>query len=197
MLLKAAQIGKMGNWFWHADPAANYQKVLDDAAEEIGDATSAIEANKALVNSLTRQVADNEREVARLDARVKNSLAEDPADKGGKAAEYVMQLSVAQSHMAKNKDQLGKVQGLYQNNLKKIEMARRKIKEAQDLRASSCTCGGWTWPRPVPRSANWRPGSTSIRRTSRASARLKNRCAARSTSTTPSAKYKRTWAPTA
>jgi phage shock protein A len=128
----SAQVGKIVDWFWHADPKANYQKVLDDAAEEIGDATNAIEANKALVNSLTRQVADNEREVAKLDARVKNSLAEDPEDKNGKAAEYVMQLSVAQSHLAKNKDQLGKVQSLYQNNLKKIEMARRKIKEAQD-----------------------------------------------------------------
>jgi phage shock protein A len=128
----SAQIGKMGNWLWNADPKANFQKLLDDAAEEIGDATNAIEANKALVNSLTRQVADNEREVARLDARVKNSLAEDPEDRNGKAAEYVMQLSVAQSHLAKNKDQLGKVQSLYQNNLKKIEMARGKIKEAQD-----------------------------------------------------------------
>lgn len=128
----SAQIGKMGNWFWNADPRANFQKVLDDAAEEIGDATGAIESNKALVNSLTRQVADNEHEVARLDARVKNSLADDPQDKSGKAAEYVMQLSISQSHLAKNKDQLVKVQSLYQNNLKKIEMARRKIKEAQD-----------------------------------------------------------------
>ena len=128
----SAQVGKIGNWFWHADPKAIYQKVLDDATEEIRDATNAIEANKALVNSLTRQVADNEREVGRLDARVKNSLSEDPQDKSGKAADYVMQLSVSQSHLAKNKEQLGKVQTMYQNNLKKIEMARLKIKEAQD-----------------------------------------------------------------
>jgi phage shock protein A len=128
----SAQLGKLGNWFWNQDPKANYQKIVDDAAEEIRHATESIEENKALVNSLTTQVSSNRTEANRLQARLDNSLADDPEDKSGKAAEYMEKLELAKTHTKTNEGQLNRANALYQTNLKKIQFARQKIKDAQD-----------------------------------------------------------------
>lgn len=127
-----AQVSKVGRALWEQDPQAIIQHRIDEATEEIRSATTALEENKALVNSLNRQVADGKREVALLDARVRNSLLDDPDDKNGKAGVYVQQLQTAQTALATNEGQLERVTAMYQNNLKKIQAARGKIKEAED-----------------------------------------------------------------
>lgn len=127
-----AQISKLGNSLWRRDPQAIYQHRIDEATEEIRDATTALEENKALINSLNRQVEENKREATVLDARIKTSLKDDPQDTKGKAASYVLQLNTAKRNLENNESQLNKATTLYQNNVKKINLARTKIKEAED-----------------------------------------------------------------
>lgn len=127
-----AQVGKAGRWAWQKDPAAIFQQRIDDATEEINDATRAVEQHKGLVNSLGRQVEDGKREAAVLDARVKNSLKDDPTDASGNASKYVVQLQRVQENLARNEAQHKNAVTLYQNNIKKITLARTKIKEAED-----------------------------------------------------------------
>lgn len=127
-----AQVGKAGRAAWERDPLAVYQQRIDDATGEIEEATSAVEGHKGLVNSLGRQVEDGTREVAVLDTRVKNSLKEDPDDKSGKAAGYVVQLQRAQANLDNNRSQHQKALTIYNNNIKKIQLARQKIKDAEN-----------------------------------------------------------------
>lgn len=127
-----AQVDKVGNFLWSRDPAAVYQKIVDDATQEISDATEAIEENRALVTGLSRQVEDGRREIARVDAKIKLSLSDDPQDTNGRAADYVKQLQTAKEHLAKNEAQYTQVNNLYQFNIKKVNAARDKIKDAED-----------------------------------------------------------------
>lgn len=127
-----AQVGKLGRSVWQADPQAIYQQKVDEATDEIREATKSVEEHKGLVNSLNRQVEDGRREVNRLDARVKASLQDDPNDTSGKAVAYVQQLQVAKNNLAKNEEQLAKANLLYESNIKKIKLAREKIKDAED-----------------------------------------------------------------
>lgn len=127
-----AQVGKAGRWAWQKDPAAIYQQRVDDATQEIEEATKAVEEHKGLVNSLGRQVEDGKREVAVLDARVKASLKDDPEDSKGNAGRYVVQLQRAQENLTRNEAQHQKAMTLYQNNIRKIQLARQKIKDAED-----------------------------------------------------------------
>lgn len=127
-----AQISKAGNWFWKRDPQAIYQHRVDEATEEIRNATTAVEEHRALINSLNRQVDENRREVAILDIRIKSSLKDDPQDLKGRAANYAVQLKTTQNNLKNNEDQLNKATILYQNNIKKINLARTRIKEAED-----------------------------------------------------------------
>jgi phage shock protein A len=126
-----AQVGKAGRWAWSQDPAAIYQQRIDAATLEIEEATRAVEEHKGLVNSLSRQVEDGKREVAVLDARVKNSLKDDPEDKSGRAGSYVTQLQRAQENLTRNEGQYQKAMALYNNNIRKIQLARQKIKDAE------------------------------------------------------------------
>jgi phage shock protein A len=127
-----AQVGKAGRWAWERDPAAVYQQRVDDATEEINSATRSVEEHKGLVNSLTRQVEDGKREVAILDARIKTSLKDDPTDSKGNAARYCTQLERAKTNLERNTEQHEKSLQMYTNNIKKIQLARQKIKDAED-----------------------------------------------------------------
>lgn len=126
-----AQVGKASRWAWEKDPRAIYQQRIDDAAGEIEEATKMVEEHKGLVNSLNRQVEEGKREVASLDARIKASLKEDPQDTKGNASRYVMQLQRAKENLARNEAQHQKTITLYQNNIRKIQMSRQKIKDAE------------------------------------------------------------------
>lgn len=127
-----AQVGELGRAAWQKDPQAIFQQRVDDATEEINEATKAVEQHKGLVNSLGRQVEDGKREVAVLDSRVQSSLKDDPEDTKGNAGRYVAQLQRAQENLARNEAQHTKAVTLYQNNIKKIQLARQKIKDAED-----------------------------------------------------------------
>lgn len=124
-----AQFSKGSRAVWSADPVAVYQAEVDNSAQEISEATGGLEQYRGLVSRLERQVANGDKEVARLTARVKSFIT---AGDDNKAAEYAVQLKKAQVDLEENQKQLESYRGSYQNNLKKIQFARQKIESAKE-----------------------------------------------------------------
>jgi phage shock protein A len=124
-----AQFNKLSRVLWSVDPVAVYQAEVDHSAQEISEATAGLEQYRGLVSRLERQVANGEREEARLTARVRSFLASGDENK---AAEYAMQLKKAQVELGENSQQLADYRASYQNNLKKIQFARQKIETAKE-----------------------------------------------------------------
>lgn len=126
-----AQIGKLGQVAVSADPRAVWEQELRDAREELDRSIEDLEESKGLVTELQDQVNQSAREVAVLDRKVQNSLTDDPEDTKGRAAEYLIQLESAQTNLDRNKEQLGHASTLYSNNLKKYQLASKKIREKE------------------------------------------------------------------
>jgi len=127
-----AQVGKAGHAAVTADPKAVWEQEIRDARDELNRSITDLEESKGLVTELQEHVKVSQREAVLLDSKVKNSLTDDPDDKGGKAAEYVVQLETAQSNLTRNQDQLTKAQTLYANNLKKYQLAQKKIRQKEE-----------------------------------------------------------------
>jgi phage shock protein A len=125
----SAQFGKVGRLLWGFDPVAVYQQQVDNAAEEIKDATTGLEQYRGLVARLQRQVGNGEKEVSRIDARIKIYITQND---DASATNYAIQLKKTQAELEENKAQLAQYQGAYENNLKKIRFANQKIADARD-----------------------------------------------------------------
>lgn len=124
----SAQVGKGGRAAWSSDPVAIYQNQVDQAAEEINEATRGLEQYQGLVASLERQVETGDKESARLTARMKSCLENGQEDR---AVELGTQLSRIQKDLETNRSQLEQYREAYQNNLRKIKLARQRIADAQ------------------------------------------------------------------
>jgi len=124
-----AQFGSFSRWVWRADPVAVYQAEVDRSADEIREATVGLEQYRGLVSRLQRQVATGEKEVARLEARVRSFLT---AGDESRAAEFAVQLKKAQAELEENRSQLTGYDEAYQNNLKKVKYARQRIESAKE-----------------------------------------------------------------
>ncbi len=51
-----AQVNKLANFFWQADPIAQMQLEYDNAVEQLKDGRVGLEQYRALVERVTRQV---------------------------------------------------------------------------------------------------------------------------------------------
>src|SRR5947209_20203350 len=69
-----AQINKLANLFWEADPIAQMQYEYDLAVEQLKEGRQGLEQYRALVERVTRQVKDGETQVAKLTAQAKAYL---------------------------------------------------------------------------------------------------------------------------
>lgn len=127
-----AQVGKLGAAARNADPQAVIHQEIRNSQAELDRAVGDLEESQGLVAQLSAQVAEDAREVSKCDAKVRHSLTDDPEDKGGKAANYVMQLETAQSAQQRNSEQLQTAKTIYANNLEKFRLAQRKIEEAKN-----------------------------------------------------------------
>jgi hypothetical protein len=126
-----AQVGKLGDAARNIDPKASLDQEIKDKESELSGAIDSLEESKAMTKELGDQVAQNRREVAILDARIKNSLRDDPDDTKGKAGEYAMQLKVAQDNLEKNSAQSVLAQTNHANNLARFRAAQKKVKNAK------------------------------------------------------------------
>lgn len=124
-----AQMNKLANFFWEADPIAQMQYEYDLAVEQLKEGRVGLEQYRGLVERVTRQVKEGESQVNKLTAQAKAYLK---AGDRETAASVALQLTKAKTQLAENQEQLTMHETAYQNNLKKIQYANKKLVEVKD-----------------------------------------------------------------
>jgi phage shock protein A len=124
-----AQLNKVANYFWKADPIAQMQYEYDLAVEQLKEGRQGLEQYRALVERVTRQVAGNKSRVATLEARVKGYLQVGERETAGK---FALELQKAQKELQENEAQLDMHEKSYNNNLTKIKHASGKLAELRE-----------------------------------------------------------------
>src|SRR6188474_3552463 len=119
-----AQINKVANLFWEADPIAQMQYEYDRAVEQLKEGRTGLEQYRGLVERVTRQVAANRSHVQKLEAETKAYLK---AGDRATAAKFALELQKAKTELAANDQQLQMHETAYTNNLRKIQHANGKL----------------------------------------------------------------------
>jgi phage shock protein A len=124
-----AQLNKLANVFWTADPIAQMQYEYDSAVEQLKDGRVGLEQYRALVERVSRQVANDKARVSDLEAKIKAYLQ---AGNRETAAEFALQLQRARKDLAENEGQLKIHEGAYENNLTKIKHAGGRLAQVRE-----------------------------------------------------------------
>ena len=121
-----AQVNKIANIFWEADPVAQMRYEYDRSVEQLKEGRVGLEQYRGLVERVTRQVAANRSQVQKLEAEAKAYLK---AGDRTTAAKFALELQKAKTDLANNEQQLQMHETAYGNNLKKIQHANEKLIE--------------------------------------------------------------------
>jgi phage shock protein A len=124
-----AQINKIANVFWEADPIAQMQYEYDTSVEQLKDGRQGLETYRALVERVNRQVASGRDHVQKLEAETKAYLKAGQRDA---AAKFALELQKAKKDLAANEQQLVMHEEAYGNSLKKIQHATKNLAEVRD-----------------------------------------------------------------
>ena len=124
-----AQLNKLANFFWEADPIAQMQYEYDLAVEQLKEGRVGLEQYRGLVERVSRQVKEGETNVNKLTAQAKAYLKAGDRETAGS---FALQLTKAKTQLEENKQQLAMHESAYQNNLKKIQYANKKLVEVKD-----------------------------------------------------------------
>src|SRR6187401_210773 len=124
-----AQINKIANVFWEADPIAQMQYEYDRAVEELKEGRTGLEQYRGLVERVTRQVSANKSHVQKLEAETKAYLK---AGDRATASKFALELQKAKGELATNEGQLTMHETAYGNSLKKIQHANEKLIELRE-----------------------------------------------------------------
>jgi phage shock protein A len=124
-----AQLNKIANVFWEADPIAQMRYEYDQAVVQLKDGRVGLEQYRGLVERVTRQVSANRSHVQKLEAETKAYLR---AGDRATAAKFALELQKAKQELAANEQQLDLHETAYGNNLKKIKHANEKLIELRD-----------------------------------------------------------------
>jgi len=125
----AAQMNKIANFFWTADPIAQLQYEYDKAVDQMKEGREGLEQYRALVERVTRQVNGDRNHVASLEARVKAYLQ---AGERETAAKFALELQKAKKELEENEAQLKIHETAYNNNVTKIKHATKKLADLKD-----------------------------------------------------------------
>ena len=120
----AAQMNKLANFFWTADPIAQLQYEYDKAVDQMKEGREGLEQYRALVERVTRQVEGDRQHVASLEARIKAYLKAGERDT---AAKFALELQKAKKEHAENEGQLKLHETAYDNNVTKVKHATKKL----------------------------------------------------------------------
>jgi phage shock protein A len=123
-----AQINKVANLFWTADPVAQMQYEYDLAVAQLKEGREGLEQYRALVERVSRQVTVDKQHVANLEAKVKAYLT---AGDRATAARFAMELQKAKQALAEDEGQLDMHENAYDNNVKKIKNASKKLADVR------------------------------------------------------------------
>jgi len=124
-----AQINKVANLFWEADPVAQMRYEYDRAVEQLKEGRTGREQYRGLVERVTRQVSANRSHVQKLEAETKAYLK---AGDRATASKFALELQKAKGELATNEGQLQMHETAYGNNLKKIQHANEKLIELRE-----------------------------------------------------------------
>lgn len=120
----AAQLNKVANLFWQADPIAQMQYEYDQAVDQLKGGREGLEQYRALVERVGRQAANNQAHVSNLEAKVKAYLTTGDRDT---AAKFAMELQKAKKDLEENTAQLKLHEDAYNNNITKVKHASSKL----------------------------------------------------------------------
>ncbi len=124
-----AQINKVANLFWEADPIAQMRYEYDRAVEQLKEGRTGLEQYRGLVERVTRQASANRSHVQKLEAETKAYLK---AGDRTTAAKFALELQKAKEELAANEQQLLMHETAYGNSLKKIQHANEKLIELRE-----------------------------------------------------------------
>src|SRR5688572_16806053 len=124
-----AQLNKLANVFWEADPIAQMRYEYDQAVEELKSGRIGLEQYRGLVERVTRQADQNRRHVEKLQAQAKAYLKIGDRETAGK---FALELQKAKAELTENEGQLKMHEEAYANNLKKIQHANKKLIEVRE-----------------------------------------------------------------
>jgi phage shock protein A len=119
-----AQINKVANMFWEADPIAQMRYEYDSAVAQLKEGRGGLEQYRGLVERVTRQVSANKSHVKKLEAETKAYLK---AGDRTTAAKFALELQKAKEELATNEGQLQLHETAYGNSLKKIQHANTQL----------------------------------------------------------------------
>ena len=123
-----AQINKIANVFWTADPIAQMQYEYDLAVGQLKEGREGLEQYRALVERVSRQVVNDRQHVASLEAKVKAYLT---AGDRETAARFALELQKAKQQLAEDEAQLKLHEEAYGNNVTKIKHASKKLADVR------------------------------------------------------------------
>ncbi len=124
-----AQLNKVANIFWEADPIAQLRYEYDRAVDQLKEGRGGLEQYRGLVERVTRQVGASRSQVQRLEAETKAYLK---AGDRATAAKFALELQKAKQELAANEQQLQMHETAYGNSLTKIKHANEKLIELRD-----------------------------------------------------------------
>ena len=124
-----AQVNKIANFFWTADPIAQMQYEYDLAVEQLKEGREGLEQYRALVERVNRQVSVAKRHEAQLEAKIKAYLQ---AGNRETAANFALELTKVRRELAENEQQLVMHEKSYENNLKKIKRASGQLGKVRE-----------------------------------------------------------------
>jgi len=123
-----AQMNKMANFFWTADPIAQMQYEYDSAVSQLSEGREGLEQYHALVERVSRQVATDKQHVASLEAKIKAYLT---AGDRETASRFALELQKAKTQLAEDQAQLDMHETAYNNNVAKIKHATKKLSDVR------------------------------------------------------------------
>lgn len=124
-----AQLNKVANLFFEADPIAVMQLEVDQATERLKEGRKGLDIYRGLVETVARQVANGKANSSQLESQIKAHLKAGNRDVAGQLA---LQLQKTQTELAANEQQLQMHEQAYQNNLLKIQQANKDILKVRE-----------------------------------------------------------------
>ncbi len=124
-----AQLNKLANFFWTADPIAQMQYEYDSAVEQLKDGRQGLEQYRALVERVTRQVAGGKQQLSMLESKIKAYLQSGDRDT---AAKFALEMEKVKKDVAENESQLKMHEDAYNNNLMKVKHATGKLSDVRN-----------------------------------------------------------------
>ena len=124
-----AQVNKLANIFWTADPIAQMQYEYDQAVAQLTDGRKGLEQYRALVERVSRQVQTEKKHVTDLESKVKAYLQ---AGDRETAAKFALEMQKAKTELAENEGQLKLHEDAYNNNITKVKHATGKLSKIRE-----------------------------------------------------------------